>query len=845
MTRKVLCSGSALVGDLLISPMAWGAFDILGGYYNDSSTPFPARDSDFNLVGDAWFGWKADTIAGNLNLNQYDFQMQTGGGNVTTFNGALAGTGDFQWFGGGIGSWETTPSFLSGSAANTLSGSFTVAQGTLALNKPSGTNAIAGPLIIGGGGNQAYVQLNRSNQIKDSVPITMMGGFNAAIQTLGHSDSVGSLQLQSNGSIDLGSGASTFKFAASNTQNWDSRKTLTVQNYTPDTDHLYFGNNKTALTSAQVAQITFQNPAGKPAGVYAAELTDSGEIIPSSSPWVAAPPPSTDSNFKLVPYPQSVQTRSGSVTIGATSSVVVSSPSLVQLGSVLSNEIFALTGQRLNVRTGTPADGDIALTLDNNIAGEAYSMDVQNTAVISGGNYRAISQGTVTLLQSLKTTGGTISVPRVRIDDFPTESYRGAMIDLAREPTSIETIKKQIELNRLYKVPYLQLHLSDDQAFTFTVSSVDGINGHNFKGADDRRTMPTYTREQMVDLVKFADARGVTLIPEIEMPGHGAQLVNARPDLFRTGWYHHATLNVANPDAVTALKSILKEVSDVFQSSPYIHIGGDEADFSQLNYGNVRFESGHSDPTVYPEVRKQWDAKMDQLTAELRASGQIGSTQRVTQATEVYRDFLNQMDEYVKSLGKQTVVWEGFGRGGQVPVNKDIIVMSFENAYYRPENIVADGFTDINASWSPLYVVAMQDDAGRAVSLAADLEEIYKWNKQYFDVYYGNVTPTSGTFVSDAYADMILGGQLVAWENTEAVLIESMRQRIAAMSEKLWTPDAPWTFDDFSSRLLFTDGMLDKLFLANSMPVIAVPEPTTSALVALGCLLGLRRRRAA
>jgi hypothetical protein len=139
----------------------------------------------------------------------------------------------------------------------------------------------------------------------------------------------------------------------------------------------------------------------------------------------------------------------------------------------------------------------------------------------------------------------------------------------------------------------------------------------------------------------------------------------------------------------------------------------------------------------------------------------------------------------------------------------------------------------------------MQDDANRAVHLAADLETIYKWDKQHFDVYYGNVSPTSGTFVPDSDADMIIGGQLVAWENTEAVLIDALRQRLAAMSEKLWTPDAPWSFDDFSSRLLFTDGMLDKLFLANNMAVTSVPEPATPMFLVLGCLLGLRRRRAA
>jgi len=845
--KPLACSALSIV--VLAASAGAATINASGGYYEDSSTPFPSRSSNFNLVGDTWFGWQTGTITGNVNLNGYNFDMETGGGNVTQFSGIISGSGDFQWWGGGIGGWQTTASFLSGSSANTLSGTFALEQGTLALAKSSGITAIAGPLVIGGGGNQAIIRLDHSNEIKDTSPITMTGMYDAKIWTQGYSETMGTLTLDANGYIDMGTGTSTIRFGASNAQTWNVKKTLTIQNYTSGSDHMYFGSSASALTSTQLSQLRFDNPAGYAAGIYTANLLSTGELVPGATPPPPPPPPpSTLSDFKLVPYPVSVQERTGTMTVGAGTRIVLSSSALAHLGGVLSNEIYTLTGKRLQVTYGTPANGDISLKLDSSLTGENYTMDVQNQAVISGGNYQSVAQGTATLLQLLKTAGGTTTLQKSLISDAPADFYRATMIDPARDPISIDTIKKQIELNRLYKVPYLQLHLTDDQAFTFQLDSVSGINGHNSNGGADPRPIPTYTKQQLRDLVSFAADRGVILVPELELAGHAAQMVSGRPDLFRTGWYHHATLNIANPDAITAIKSILSEVAGVFTTSPYIHIGCDEADYSQLDYGYTG--SDPNNPTVTPTARAQWDAKMDALTTQLRASGQIGPTDRVTSALEVYRDYINQMDNYLKTLGKQTIVWEGFGRSGQVPMNKDITVMSFEQTYYRPDNLVKDGFHDINASWSPLYVVAAQNHdpnfpTGAGIC-AATVEQIYDWNKQEFNVYYGNVTPTSEIDVSDAYADMILGGQLTAWENTEAVLVDALRERLGAMSEKLWTPDCQWTYDDFYSRLLSTDGMLDSLFLANNMALPTVlPEPASLSLLALGALAILRRRQKA
>src|SRR5438045_503255 len=125
------------------------AADVSGRLYEDRA-PAPAKDGDFNLAGDTVFGWQTGTITGNVNLNDHALTMQTGGGNPTTFSGVLSGTGSFHWLGGTNGTWLTTPSYLNGEKANTLTGTFTLEQGMLVLAKLSGVDAIAGPLVVGG-----------------------------------------------------------------------------------------------------------------------------------------------------------------------------------------------------------------------------------------------------------------------------------------------------------------------------------------------------------------------------------------------------------------------------------------------------------------------------------------------------------------------------------------------------------------------------------------------------------------------------------------------------------------------------------------------------------------------
>ena len=417
----------------------------------------------------------------------------------------------------------------------------------------------------------------------------------------------------------------------------------------------------------------------------------------------------------LVPWPQTLKLAHGTLPLTPQSRIVCQDPKLLPLANILAEEIQLVSGLKLAVAPGKPGHGDIALAIDPSLAKEAYRLDVADTANVTAGNYQAVALGTATLLQSLAVRGGEVALPRMSLQDEPQADFRGLMIDVARKYHTIESLKDMVELCRLYKVRYLQLHLTDDQAFTFPSRAYPKLNEKPQHGGK------CYTIEMLQDLVAYADARGVTIIPEYEVPGHSAAANRAMHDLFIIAhtkpYEHHASINFCKAEVMQAVATIVGEMCEVFQSSPYFHIGGDEADLALADQ-NVDFQ------------------------AAMKKYG-------LPNQHELYRQFLCRMDEIVKKHGKQMIVWEGFGRHGKIQIPKDIIVMSYEIRFYLPHDLVNDGYKVVNASWTPLYVV---NDNRRPPS------EIYAWNLRQFKPF-GAKAEDKGIVVPPS--DNVIGAQLL------------------------------------------------------------------------------------
>lgn len=269
-------------------PLAAHAVDVSG---KTMKLPKVPADQSLRLISDTTFGYETGIVPNDIDLNGHTLTIDTGGGNRTELAGSITGNGAILWHGGGQDAWQTVPSFFSGKKPNSFTGSLTIDRGTLAFAKPAGTHAFAGgKLILGGGPNQAIVRLDASNQIADHCEILITGKHEGRIWTQGNSETLGSLDLQSHGTIDLGDGESKLIFADSSSKKWDLSKTLTIDRWTQGKDHIAFTGKAGGVTSEQLARIGFADPSGFPAGLYTAKVGSDGQLLPGEKVSAKSPP---------------------------------------------------------------------------------------------------------------------------------------------------------------------------------------------------------------------------------------------------------------------------------------------------------------------------------------------------------------------------------------------------------------------------------------------------------------------------------------------------------------------------------------------------------------------------
>ncbi|MBX7135921.1 MAG: family 20 glycosylhydrolase [Fimbriimonadaceae bacterium] len=470
----------------------------------------------------------------------------------------------------------------------------------------------------------------------------------------------------------------------------------------------------------------------------------------------------------LVPWPTEVKVEQGRW-VSRDPTIVVQSKQALPLARVFIDDLRVTHEIQARI-VDKVRSGSIGLRLGPGHGEEGYELRIDSSsATVTATTLRGLAHGLVTLVQASHKTNRGLEAPRLRIEDRPASAYRGLMIDVARHYHSIDVLKQCVDLCRFYKLNFLQLHLTDDQSFTFPSRAYPLVNSSNQHGG------PSYTAAELKDLVRYADDRGVTIIPEFDIPGHSATLVRTMPDLFKikgtTPYEHHASINFANPEVVKAVDTLIGEMCEVFESSPYFHMGGDEADIAHA----------HQHPN---------------FQAAFREFGLPDRSQH-----EIFRRFLTQVNQMVKKRGKKLIVWEGFGRNpeSKFPIPKDVLVMAFENAYYLPNELLKDGYTVINASWTPLYVV------NRHVWPA---KKVFEWDLSKFGRF-SNLYDTT-TWFTVPEAQRILGAQICSWEGPEESEIENLRRVVPAMAERVWSRRSA-TWADFEPRLTTANTLFERL----------------------------------
>jgi hexosaminidase len=438
----------------------------------------------------------------------------------------------------------------------------------------------------------------------------------------------------------------------------------------------------------------------------------------------------------------------------------MSDPALAPLIGVLDEEYRMLAGGR--VMPAVSDDANCRLMLDPSLGEQEYRLRVRDELDVVGGSYLAVAMGTVTMMQAVVVERGRAVVPGLDVTDRPDKAYRGLMVDIGRHWHDIDTLEQLVKLCRWYKVNYLHLHLTDDPLFTFPTDAFPAL--------------PTpgqhYTKQELRELDAFARAQGVTLVPELDVPGHAAQFTQQMPERFglRDMSENRSTINMGREAVYEALDLIVGEIAEIFRTSPFIHIGGDEASLVHL--------------AEDPDVQRY-------MTAH-----ELGNVQ------ELYRHFLVRMNSLVRKHGKRTLLWEGFHKEGETEIPRDITVMAWETKYQLPQDLLDGGYTVINASWKPLYVVNHKK---------WDVDYIYHWNLYRWE----NWVPGMPSLVPIQLSptQQVIGASMESWEQPQHIVLPTVRKRLAAMSERTWnaTVHPKHSYSQFNRALQRTDAALQRI----------------------------------
>ncbi|MFJ5985961.1 beta-N-acetylhexosaminidase [Lentzea sp. NPDC092896] len=416
-------------------------------------------------------------------------------------------------------------------------------------------------------------------------------------------------------------------------------------------------------------------------------------------------------------------------------------------------------------------DGDIVLEVEG--AGEGYTLSVTPSSVRLCGSVAGLRHAVQSLRQLISGSG----IPAVEVRDEPRFAWRGAMIDVARHFLPLPYLRRLVDQIALYKLNVLHLHLTDDQGWRMPIDrypALTTVGGHRAEsmigpaGSASYDGVPhggAYTKVELRSLVAYAAARGVTVVPEIEMPGHARAALAAYPELGNfpertlpvwTGWGVSDALFGVQEKTFTFLRDVLTEVLEVFPS-PHIHIGGDEC------------------PAV------EWETSSLAAT-RVAAEGLPG-------ASALHGWFLGRISEFLVSQGRHPICWDDGENPHGLP--RQAAVMIWRDPRHGLE-AVRRGHHLVMAPFRSTYLDYPQSAEGEPPGQPAAVVSLE-------DVYRNDPLPASW----DAEcAARVLGTQGQLW--TEFVRTPEHAEylafpRLCALAESAWSVERDWT--DFRARL--------------------------------------------
>ena len=444
---------------------------------------------------------------------------------------------------------------------------------------------------------------------------------------------------------------------------------------------------------------------------------------------------------------------------------IVADAELNALVGVVQEYLVQLTGHQLE--KSSSEDNALILVLDDQFTEEQYSVVVDNTQIlIKGGSPKGILHGFQTIRQLLITQTQPFVVPAMAINDQPRFPWRGFQLDCSRHFMEKDFVKRYIDLLALYKMNVFHWHLTEDQGWRIEVKKYPKLTSVGAWRDDGKggKYGGFYTQEDIKEVVQYATERGITVVPEIEMPGHSVAALAAYPELSYTGgpfevetdWGVFKDIYCAgNEDTFTFLEDVLTEVMALFPSK-YIHIGGDEA----------------------PKFR--WEA-CEKCQKRIKDEG-------LHDEHELQSYFIKRIEKFLNANGRQIIGWDEILEGGLAPGATVQSWRGFEGAVAA----VKSGHKAIVSPTSHAYFDYSVDDIS--------LEKVYSFEPVPEDL-------------TEEEASLIMGGECNMWtERAPQHLVDSkVFPRILAMSEVLWSDTTGRNYNEFNDSVQKQYSILNEL----------------------------------
>lgn len=497
----------------------------------------------------------------------------------------------------------------------------------------------------------------------------------------------------------------------------------------------------------------------------------------------------------IIPLPNNIEMGRGDFSLTAQTKIIYTDEAFKDAAIFYQQAVKKEIGLDLQVEQNSSAQNNaINLVKDATLGEEAYVLDVQKKQVINSSNdYGGAVYGMQSLLQMVRNQGGEQLIAAMKLSDKPAQSWRGYMLDESRHFFGKETVLQYLDVLGRLKFNRFHWHLTDEQAWRIEIKRYPRLTEVGSSGSWSDADAPSffYTQEDIKEIVAYAAKLNISVIPEIDMPGHATAVSRAYPEISGggKGKWNGFTFHPAKETTYEFIDNVLTEIAELFPA-PYIHIGGDE-----VHYGN---QSWYTDSVIQKFIKDN-DLK-----------NEVG--------LEHY--FVRRATEIVNKKGKTMIGWDEILNAGITP--DQAVVMWWRHD--KPELLkeaLDKGFQVLLTPRIPCYFDFVQHDSQKVGR---------RWAGAYNELHTVYAFPEGIKDIITGHETQIMGLQANMW--TERIkdkkrLDYMTYPRVLAIAEVGWTDAAKKDYTSFEARLKPFTNYLDalKIYYFNVFDPSTTPEP--------------------